>query len=547
MLFHAPEFISWFLPGVVLVFFVLGVLKAIRLAMLWLILASFFFYGWWRVDYVPLLLASIIANYALGQKLAADRNWVVLALGVTGNLSLLGYFKYTGFILSNINEAFGSDFVSLSVLLPLGISFWTFQQIAFLIDAYDGEVGENDFLSYCLFVSFFPQLIAGPIVHHKEILPQFRRKDTFIPKINYIIFGFTVFTLGLFKKVVIADGIALYADRAFDAAAGGRLLTIAEAWAGAIFFTLEVYFDFSGYADMAMGIGLIFGIVLPLNFDSPFKATSIIEFWSRWHMTLTRFLTAYIYNPLALNLARRRIMSGKAIFKLNSPKPGPFLVLLAIPTITTMFLAGIWHGAGWQFIIFGVLHGAFLTINHAWRAARHYIGLSAGGRLALPSTVLTLLCVIFAMVFFRSESVPHAVNIVGSMVGVNGFVLPDNFRSIFGWAKEIFGEHLSFRESVIFTYDIVYWVPFLIFVTWFCPNTQEWMGILVHRRAREETGVHHPNADGKFRLWSRFLRLRDYRTWQPNLAYGVIIGTILYLAISQVISKAPNRFIYFDF
>ncbi len=537
MLFSSPEFITWFLPAAVCGFFVISRWQVKQLAIAWLVLASLFFYGWWRPDYVPLLLASIIVNYGLGVRLAETRSQPLLILGIAGNLLLLGYFKYTSFALDNVNAVFGSDFSTLRLLLPLGISFWTFQQIAFLVDAYGGVTRERRFLNYCLFVSFFPQLIAGPIVHHKEMLPQFDQPDAFRPNLDKIIAGLTVFVMGLFKKVVIADNIGVYADRAFDAAADGKVLTIAEAWSGSVMFAFQLYFDFSGYADMAIGIGLLFGIALPINFDSPFKAASIIEFWQRFHMTLTRFLTAYVYNPVVLNLTRRRVASGKGILRPNAPEIRPFIALVAIPTLFTMFLSGIWHGAGWQFIIFGVLHGAYLVINHAWRFLRHVVGYKTSPMpwLTRPVGILvTFAAVVIANIFFRSESAGQGWSMLVSFFGLNGLVVPRAFSSVLGWINELSPGTITFRTSSVLLIEQIYWVPLLLVVTWFLPNTQRWVaGVgLDHGRSAERP----ESAIGTGRL-----------LWRPSVAHGIFVGGVLYFAVIEVISNPPNQFIYFDF
>ncbi|MDJ0947531.1 MAG: MBOAT family O-acyltransferase [Alphaproteobacteria bacterium] len=537
MLFSSPEFITWFLPAAVIGFFLLSRSQVRQLAIAWLILASLFFYGWWRPDYVPLLLLSIVVNYGLGVRLAETKSRPLLILGIAANLLLLGYFKYTSFAVENVNVVFGTGFSVPQYLLPLGISFWTFQQIAFLVDAFGGVTREKRFLSYCLFVSFFPQLIAGPIVHHKEMLPQFDQPDAFKPKLDRITMGLTVFAIGLFKKVVIADNIGVYADRAFGAAADGKVLTIAEAWSGALMFTFQLYYDFSGYADMAIGLGLLFGVSLPINFDSPLKAASIIEFWQRFHMTLTRFLTAYVYNPVVLNLTRRRVAAGKGILRPNAPEIQPFLALVAVPTLFTMFLSGIWHGAGWQFITFGLLHGTYLVINHAWRFLRHVVGYktSTMPSLTRPLGILvTFTGVVVANVFFRSESAGQAWSMLQSMAGLNGVEVPQAFHALLGWVNQLSPGAVTFRTSPILLLNQIYWVPLLIVVTWLLPNARQWVG---------GVGLEHiRSADRPERGPGTGLLV-----WRPSVANGIFVGVLLYFAATQVLSKPPNQFIYFDF
>ena len=346
MLFNSYEFIFVFLPLTLAGFFALARRGGGRAAMAWLVVASLAFYGWWNPAYVPLLLGSVLANYGLGRYLArcsrtggqsAGRpgGRAVLILGIAGNLVLLGYYKYAGFLAGTAGALTGADLGLDGIVLPLAISFFTFQQIAFLVDAYRGEAAEPGLLRYGLFICFFPQLIAGPIVHHREMLPQFGRARTFQFNPANAAVGVTVFSIGLVKKAVLADGIGAHARPVFDAAAAGAAPDLLTAWSGALAYTFQLYFDFSGYTDMAIGAALLFNIRLPPNFDAPYKATSIIDFWRRWHMTLSRFLRDYIYIPLGGN---------------RHGEPRRYANLM-----TTMLLGGLWHGAGWTFILWGGL------------------------------------------------------------------------------------------------------------------------------------------------------------------------------------------------
>ena len=342
MLFNSYGFLFLFLPVTLIVFFALGQRqRSKKLAMAWLVVTSLFFYAWWNPAYLGIMLGSIIFNYTVGFVLSAEDSplakKLVLTYGIVVNLGLLGYYKYANFFVDSLNAVFGDVIFLETILLPLAISFFTFQQIAYLIDTYRGETRELNFLHYCLFVTFFPQLIAGPIVHHKEMLPQFDRDSLYSINIRRHAVGYSIFTLGLFKKVVLADGIAAYATPAFFAADSGIELTLFEAWTGALAYTLQLYFDFSGYSDMAIGLARMFGIRLPLNFNSPYKATNIVDFWRRWHMTLSRFMRDYIYIPLGGN--RQGIIGGR-----NAN------------LMTTMLLGGLWHGAGWNFLFWGGLH-----------------------------------------------------------------------------------------------------------------------------------------------------------------------------------------------
>jgi len=304
MLFNSPEFLLGLLPISLLVFFCFGVMGFHRAAILWLTGASLFFYGWWNISYVPLLLCSVLFNFVIGEKLrgGGSRSWLIA--GVAGNVILLGYYKYSGFLAEVISDAAGLSWTVPSVILPLAISFFTFQQIAYLVDCRAGLVKESSLLNYAAFITFFPHLIAGPITHHKEIIPQFQSTRIFRPQPLLLALGATIFLVGLFKKVAIADFLARFANPVFDAAANNQPLTAIDSWIGAFAYTLQLYFDFSGYSDMAIGAGLLFGIRLPQNFSSPLKSTNIVEFWQRWHMTLTRFITSYIYNPIVLSWSR---------------------------------------------------------------------------------------------------------------------------------------------------------------------------------------------------------------------------------------------------
>ena len=359
MLFNSPEFIFVFLPITLIGFFVLARASA-WLAVIWLCVASFAFYAYWKPANLPILAASIVFNYAVGSAIVRARAGVriglsrlFLTVGLVGDLGLLGYFKYTDFLIMTSNEVMGWNLALQHIDLPLGISFFTFTQIAYLVDCLRGEAREYNPVRYSLFVSYFPHLIAGPILHHKEMIPQFSELRIFRPNGYYLSAGIAMFSIGLFKKVWLADGIAPIADAGFAAAQAGAV-SLSAAWAGVLAYTMQIYFDFSGYSDMAIGASFMLGVRLPANFYSPYKATSIIEFWRRWHMTLSRFLRDYLYFPLGGN---------------RKGRPRRYANLLI-----TMALGGLWHGAGWTFLIWGVLHGLYLAINHAWRHQQRRLG-----------------------------------------------------------------------------------------------------------------------------------------------------------------------------
>jgi len=402
LLFNSFAFVLIFLPATLAGFFLIGRHNT-KLAALFLAMASLVFYSYWDRRYLLLLLLSATFNYsagyAIGHTISQNRKWLIAALGIGGDLVLLSYFKYTNFFLASINTTLGANLGVMEIVLPLGISFFTFTQIAFIADVYRGGVREYRFLDYLLFVTYFPHLIAGPILHHAEMMPQFAERKTYQPKTDAIYRGALLFTIGLTKKIVLADTFAAYADAVFTAAGGGQKVDFIASWIGALAYTLQIYFDFSGYTDMAIGSSLMFNIQLPLNFNSPYKAASIIDFWRRWHMTLSRFLRDYLYIPLGGN------RKGRSRRYLN---------LLA-----TMTLGGLWHGANWTFVAWGSLHGAYLIINHAWRA------IFPGPR--KPCTAcrlfgrgLTFLGLLFAWIFFRASTFQAAEIIVKGVCGMAG-------------------------------------------------------------------------------------------------------------------------------
>jgi len=407
MLFNSIEFLFAFLPITLIGFFALTRVGHRMLPIWWLILASLFFYGWWNPDYLILISGSILANFLLSKPITARSQsrrtrYAWLTIGVLLNLGLLAYFKYFNFFIANINSVVGRDWNTLTIILPLAISFFTFQQIAFLVDSYQNKVEEHSFSQYCLFVLFFPQLIAGPIVHHSEMMPQFKRSHFRLLPANLYIGG-SLIIFGLFKKVCLADNLAIYSNLVFSTAESGTAIGQADAWLGTLAFSLQLYFDFSGYSDIALGLARLFGIVLPANFYSPYQAKNIIDFWRRWHMTLSRFLRDYLYIPLGGN----RKGSGRRYVNL----------------MITMLLGGLWHGAGWTFVIWGGLHGTYLMINHGWRALLRSLKLSnrtVSWPEAILYRVMTLLAVSVAWIYFRADSLAAANLVSSSLLYLDG-------------------------------------------------------------------------------------------------------------------------------
>jgi alginate O-acetyltransferase complex protein AlgI len=402
----------------------------------WLTFASFCFYGWWNWRYVGLLVASMLFNFGMGLVVPGRRG--VLALAIAGDLALLSFFKYWGFLAANSATLFAFNVPVPAFALPLGISFYTFTQIAFLVDSYRREAKEPRLINYALFVTYFPHLIAGPLFHHAQMMPQFKDRSRGKLRADNIALGVTLFIIGLFKKVIIADSLAPYADKMFAVSH----LTMIEAWFGVLCYSLQLYFDFSGYCDMAIGLSRLFNVEIPVNFNSPYKAASIIEFWQRWNMTLSRFLRDYLY--IALGGNRR-----------GAPRRYANLMI-------TMLLGGLWHGASWTFVIWGGLHGLYLVINHAWRAFAPRTERSAWS--VCLSVLLTFLSVQVAWVFFRATSFEAAVAFVKSMFGAHGVRPNDIFAAIGG--KAIKGRWAVAEAGVALA------------AVWTLPNSQEIMGLV---------------------------------------------------------------------
>ena len=431
MLFNSYGFILVFLPLTLLLFHALQGRALHRLAIAGLMFCSLIFYAWWNVEGLLILLALMACNYGFTRWLIdwkqarnSHMQWV-LAAGLAFNLGVLAWFKYWNFLIVTVDQAFGAQWPLAAMFLPLGISFFTFQKIALLIDTWKGKVTRIDWLDYALFVSFYPQLIAGPIVHHSEVMPQFRAGR--IVTVEQFAQGLAVFIIGLAKKVLIADTMARFAGPVFDAAATGLPVSFADGWTAALSYTLQIYFDFSGYSDMAIGGALLFGIRLPLNFASPYKAASIIEFWRRWHMTLSRFLRDYLY------------------FALGGNRRGPLRRYANL--FLTMLLGGLWHGAAWTFVIWGGLHGSYLIVNHFWRTL-------TGGRavhgMNIVAPALTFLAVVVGWVFFRASSMDAAFTILRGMTG----------------AGQATGSLVDVQTASAL-------ILILLGIVWLSPNTQE--------------------------------------------------------------------------
>ncbi len=527
MLFNSFEFIFLFLPVTLLGFFWIGRhtenVKQ-QLPILWLVFASLVFYGRWRPLNLPLILLSIVINYRLGYLLSniikkPTVKKIVIGLGIAFNLGLISYFKYSNFFISNVNRLVGTNFDLPSIVLPLAISFFTFQQIAYLVDAYRGETKEYNLGKYMLFVCFFPQLIAGPIIHHKEVLPQFETPSIYKFSQRTLSIGLTVFIAGLFKKVIFADRIAEYSNLAFAAASQGINLTFSESWVGALGYTLQLYFDFSGYSDMAIGAAYMFGIRLPLNFNSPYKAISIVDFWRRWHITLSHFLRDYLYIPLGgSRKGELRRYSNLGI---------------------TMLLGGLWHGAGWTFIFWGGLHGFYLVINHLYRAVRQGLGHNLKNDNWLmrgTGWIVTFIAVVISWVFFKANNFATAISMLMSMFGFNGINLPEFLAPYLGYLRNFGVEFLGFTVNVGISQKYsTFGIAILLLIAWFTPNTQQWMG-KYNPALTESIEYNQPQWQRKF--WQSL-------SWRPNQIWTVIIAGLT--SLSLLCFTRVSEFLYFQF
>lgn len=503
MVFHSFEFILVFLPlaylGFVAAHRVAGWTGAFR----FLLTASLVFYAQWSTAFAAILVLSLAANYWLGNQIMARSGkdaWMLLLIGIGLNVTALGYFKYSNFLIDIANHLTGAEAAHIRLLLPVGISFYTFVQIGYLVEAYNGRVTKVGFDKYALFGSFFPCVTAGPLVLQHEMLQQMQERRDSAFDVQRLAVGLTMFGIGLFKKTFLADSIAPFANTVFDGAAAGEGLTVAIAWLGSASYALQLYFDFSGYSDMAIGLGLMFGLKLPLNFDSPFKATSISDFWRRWHMTMTRFFTTYIYTPLAI----RGMRSAGAR---NASRAERFLMTGGIPALVTFLVAGIWHGAGWTFAIYGVIHGVAIAINLGWREARLPAPPAAIGWL------LTMSVVVSGLVVFRAPTLELAGSILASMWVP--FLMPAADP-----ATLIAIDHRTALATIVLLGAIVLLMP----------NSQQ----ILHRH-----WVSSDAMPATARLAAGLV------TWKPSLALSLGFAAAFSLAIASI--GAGTTFVYYQF
>jgi len=519
MLFHEPTFLFLFLPLTLALYVLARRFACQETVVIVLGTASLIFYGWWNPCDTVLIVASILFNFLLGHQLRTrvglgGGRFVLLTGGIAVNLLVLFFFKYLAFAIESINMLGLGSFESRSLHLPLGISFFTFLQVAYLVDCYRGETKKTGIAPYFLFVTFFPHLIAGPLIHHREMIPQFGRKSARIW--SDLSVGLTIFGIGLFKKLIPATQMGRWADSVFDGAAAGILPTLFESWIGVLCFAFQIYFDFSGYSDMAIGLSRMFGIRMPINFASPYKAVNIIEFWRRWHMTLSRFFRDYLYIPIGGN----RSGSARSL--------GNLLIV--------MLCAGLWHGADWKFVIWGGLHGIFLIFCHGWINLRRRF---VGGTPLLPAWLgvfLTFIVVLVAWVPFRADSMATARVVLEGMLGLNGVTLPIHYAALFGGAVDwlfICGVDFAAMTAYAGGWQIVWLLGCLGFV-WFLPNTQELFrfyrpGIILLGQDYRASG------------------LPRWLAWRPNLVGGLVGGLLVAYLCFLAIQGNPGEFIYFRF
>ncbi|MDB0028802.1 MBOAT family protein [bacterium] len=530
MLFNSYSFLFAFLPLTILGFVLLDkIFASKKISICWLVAASLFFYSWWNPPYVILLISSVAINFFFGRLLNRSRSKAFLILSVTFNLVLLAYFKYFNFFIENAGLLFDFSYNFTHIILPLAISFFTFQQIIYLLDSYKGLTQDYGFIEYSLFVTFFPQLIAGPIVNHKDIMPQILSVNFGRLKLDNFAVGLSIFFIGLFKKVVIADSLSQYVILVMNANEVGVQLTFLESWLGMIAYTFQLYFDFSGYSDMAVGLARIFGIILPINFLSPLRSVNIAKFWRRWHITLSDFIKNYLYYPASLKLTRLSIMNKHGATK-------TFLVAVCLPMIYAWGLAGLWHGASWNFVIYGLLQGLYLIIFQLWSKIKHpSLSMNSIAMKAISqfhAVLLTYLCVLLSWVFFRTENIGSALTYLESMFGLNGIIVPISLESMiptFIANLEILQFGSALKNGLLTNHpeNLIYLISLCIFVVFGMPNIYEYFE------------SHHQTKE---KIFTRSLiRIR----WNLNLISVFIISIFAVFAIMYV--QGESEFLYFQF
>ncbi len=505
MPFNSYEFLLIFLPLTFVVFVLAQRMAGWSMAYLVLAVASLVFYAQLSVALLGILLVSVVSNNVFGTLLsraagAKSPATKLLVFSIIANLAALGYFKYTNFFIDISNQVTGAGFSHLQIILPIGISFYTFIQIGYLIEAHAGRVQPQPIVKYTLFATFFPYVTAGPLVMQKEMFDQMTDRSDQALDGRRIGVGLTMFAMGLFKKVVLADSIAPFANAAFNGVAAGGVLDPVTAWTGTLAYTLQLYFDFSGYSDMALGLGIIFGFKLPLNFNSPFKATSISDFWQRWHITMTRFFTHYVFSPMAMK-GMRKAMEKKM------PGMQKFAVSGGWPIVFTMLVAGIWHGSGWTFVFYGLLHGIAIAINNAWKQFNMPAISPIGG------WVLTMAVVTSGLAIFRADDMVVATTFLSAMWGVT---------MLTGFAD---GAQVVLQVKEAWIYILAFGAIVLL-----APNTQQMLSRnWISSDAKPET----------------FKGLPKILSWKPNFVWSAVTAVVLIAAFTNI--GADSSFLYYDF
>jgi alginate O-acetyltransferase complex protein AlgI len=512
MLFNSSEFLFFFLPIVLLGFLALQKAGHKRLLMAWLTASSLFFYAWWNPSYLFLLIFSAIVNYNLGVRLSrgsATDGKAWLFLGIALNLGLLGYFKYANFFLDNVNSLLHVGWNFEKIILPLAISFYTFQQITYLVDSRKNLTEAHGFLEYSLFVCFFPQLIAGPIVHHSDMLAQFHRLGTVGNTSRNLAIGLSILIIGLFKKVVLADTFAMFSTPIFTLAATGQPLYTLDALAGIFSYTFQLYFDFSGYSDMAIGLACMFGIKLPINFFSPYRAQNISDFWRMWHATLSRFLRDYVYMPL-----------GGFVCSPNRQRFNLF---------ATMFVGGIWHGAGWTFVCYGVCHGIYCIVHQLWRIkVSGPLGLVRNRYYAASAQLFTFLIVVFTLALFRADSIATTRHLLARVF------VPGDLTFASQYLRSIRRSGIFKMDSIVQLNQHATWVvfgllAFALAVCWLLPSTAQLF-------QRQQVMIDKPTAGRRAVLQFEW---RASRLWTLFVAFLAAISLLNFSGVSE--------FLYFQF
>ncbi len=508
MLFNSVEFLLLFLPLVLGVFALLQRLHNKQLTLAWLCLASLFFYGWWNPVYLLLILGSAAVNFRLGRTLSEQKSRVLLLTGIVFNLTLLGYFKYFNWFIDSANAAFDLDFNLQNIVLPLAISFYTFQQITYLVDSAQGKTDRHSWLEYLLFVCFFPQLIAGPIVHHNDMLPQFRAINARPLNREALAVGLSILAIGLFKKVVLADGFAHFSDPAYVLLASGHSLHSIDMATASLAYAFQLYFDFSGYSDMAIGLACLFGIRLPVNFISPYRARNISDFWRTWHATLARFLRDYVYSPLGGFLCS----PGRQRFNL----------------FATMFLGGVWHGAGWTFVVYGLCHGSYVVIHQLWRI--HVAG--PMGLVTHPiyqhiAQLFTFTVVALTLVIFRAESLEIATEAYSALLNGGWLSFSSDYSKLIQSSKLVsWPAHLGLPMNEVMLTSSALLAALL--TCWLLPCTQQLF-------AAQQVML--DSSGGR----AAVLRLE----WHPSASWGIYVSLLLAIAAMNLTQVSP--FLYFQF